>query len=107
MNKAIVVECKTPKSSPRMSEIKIMAESIGYEVKDCITQKRKKIHGSYCIGPGKLKEIKKYIKNEKINVLIFTRNLKGSQIFKLQEKIEDVKVIDRILLILEVFEKRE
>ena len=98
MNKAVIVECKTPKSSNRMAEVKIMAESIGYDVKNCITQQRKTIHGSYCVGPGKLGEIKKYISNEDIDVLIFTRNLKGSQIFKIQEKLEDVNVIDRNLL---------
>lgn len=106
MNKAVIVECKTPKSSTRMSEAKIMAESIGYDVKKCLTQQRKTIHGSYCIGPGKLREIKQYISNKDINVLIFTRNLKGSQIFKIQEELKNVKVIDRNLLILEVFEKR-
>jgi GTP-binding protein HflX len=106
MSKTVIVECKTPKSSTRMNEVRIMAESIGYDVKKCITQQRKTIHGSYCVGPGKLIEIKKYVIDEDIDVLIFTRNLKGSQIFKIQEKLEDVNVIDRNLLILEVFEKR-
>ncbi len=104
--KAIIVECRTPKSSSRINEINDMAKSIGYDIKKCIIQKRKTIHGSYCIGPGKLNEIKKYVIDEKIDVMIFTRPLKSSQIFKIQDKIGDIKVIDRILLILEVFDNR-
>ena len=103
---AIVVECKRPKSRSRVFESKAMAESIGYEVKECIVQNRNNVHGSYCIGPGKLKEVRKITEKRHIDTLIFTNTLPGSQIFKIQRELGDIKVIDRNLLILEVFDKR-
>lgn len=106
MPPAIIVECKTPKFPSRVSEAKAMAESIGYEIKDCIVQKRKSVHRTYFIGPGKLKEIKKIINDELIETLIFTNTVSSSQIFKIQRKIGDIKIIDRNLLILEVFDNR-
>src|SRR6266702_3190755 len=69
----LVAECKIPSAPSRYEEVETMAESIGYEVIDTIVQHRKNLHHTYCIGPGKL---------------------------------EDIKMLDRNLLILEIFDKR-
>ncbi len=106
MVSAIIVECKTPRSPSRVFEARAMAESIGYDIKSCIVQKRKSVHHTYFIGPGKLEEIKKIIDDEHIDTLIFTGTVPGSQIFKIRREIGDIKVIDRNLLILEVFDNR-
>jgi GTP-binding protein HflX len=59
------------------------------------------------VGEGKLDEIGKTIQRESIEVVIFTRQLSAGQIFRIKKKFGDgVRVLDRNLLILEVFEKR-
>jgi len=84
-----------------------MAENIGYEVVDSIVQRRNGVHHSYCIGPGKLDELDKLCREKKIDLAIFTNTLPSSQIFKIQKELGgNIKVIDRNMLILEVFDKR-
>ena len=104
--RAIIVECKLPKIVSRIKELSIMAESIGYRVVKTLTQKRYSVHHSHCIGVGKLNELKKLVDQENADIVIFTNTLPSSQVFKIQKKIGDIKVIDRNLLILEVFSNR-
>ena len=85
-----------------------MAKSIGYEIVDTVVQNRKSIHHTYTIGPGKLDEVKQLVSEKKIEAVIFANRLPGAQVFKIQKVLggTDIKVIDRNLLILEVFEQR-
>jgi GTPase len=85
-----------------------MAENIGYQVLDTIVQKRKSIHHSYVLGPGKLEDVKQVVKEKNIETVIFANTLSGARIFEVTRFLggTDIKVIDRNLLILEVFEKR-
>jgi len=105
--RTVVVECKLPSLPSRVDEAKAMAENIGYEVVDSVIQRRNSAHHSSCIGPGKLDELNKLCREEKIDLAIFTNTLPSSQIFKIQKELGgNVKVIDRNMLILEVFDKR-
>lgn len=105
--KTLLVECITPRSKPRMDEVKDIAKAAGYNVVGQVTQYRKAPDSAYCIGEGKLDEIRSTIGKESIEVLVFTRQLSAGQIFRIKKKIGDeVRVLDRNLLILEVFEKR-
>jgi len=105
--KSIVIECKLPTVPSRIDEVKSMAEVIGYDVVASVAQRRDYVHHSYCIGPGKLDEIKKLVEEKEVNKVIFTNTLPSSQVFKVRAKIgNNVEVIDRNLLILELFEKR-
>jgi GTP-binding protein HflX len=85
-----------------------MAESIGYEVIDTIVQHRKSTHHTYTIGPGKLEEIKQIVAEDDIEAVIFANTLPSAHIFKIQRVLggTSIKIIDRNLLILEVFDKR-
>jgi GTP-binding protein HflX len=105
--RAIVVECKVPELPSRVEEVASMARNIGYDVLEVIVQKRKSVHHSTCLGPGKLVEIRKLVEEKDIEYVIFANTLPSSQVFKVQRQLGgDVKVIDRNLLILEVFDKR-
>jgi len=104
--KAIIIECKPPNSKSRVHEAKTMAESIGYSIEKSIVQNRNKAHGTYCVGPGKLKEAKNIVCEEDIDAVIFTNTLRSSQAYKIQRELGEIRVIDRNLLILEVFDKR-
>lgn len=87
-----------------MSDI---AKSAGYKVTGQITQHREVIDSAYYVGEGKLAEIKKTIGNESLDAVIFTGQLSAGQVFRIKKKLgPQVNVLDRNLLILEIFEKR-
>ncbi|HET7404730.1 MAG TPA: GTPase HflX [Candidatus Bathyarchaeia archaeon] len=106
--RTIVAECVVPTVPSRADEVETMAKSIGYSVVDRVIQHRKSVHHTYCIGPGKLDELKQLASEKKIEAVLFANRLPGSQVFKIQKVLggTDIKVIDRNMLILEVFEQR-
>ena len=55
------------------------------------------------IGKGKVLEIKDLVHKEKIPLIIFDEELTPAQIRNLENDIEDVNVIDRSMLILDIF----
>ncbi len=84
-----------------------MAKTLDYEVVEEVVQNREKVDGTYCVGTGKITEIEHLVKGKSIKAVIFTRSLSPGQFFRIQKRLGgEVKVIDRNLLILEVFEKR-
>src|SRR2546428_1144605 len=85
-----------------------MARSIGYDVVDTVIQHRKSLHHTYCIGPGKLDEVKQLTSEKEIEAGLFANRVPGSQGFKIQKGLggNDIKVGDRNMLILEVFDQR-
>jgi len=105
--RTVVVECKLPSLPSRVDEAKAMAENIGYEVVDSVVQRRNSVHHSFCVGLGKLDELNRLCREKKIDLAIFTNTLPSSQTFKIQKELGgNVKVVDRNMLILEVFDKR-
>ncbi len=105
--KAVIVECKLPNLPSRIDEVSEMVETLGYEVITKIVQKRGSIHRAYCIGEGKLHELKNIIKEKKGNLVVFCNTLSSAQAFKIKRELgDDVEVIDRNLLILELFKNR-
>lgn len=56
-----------------------------------------------CIGSGKVKEIKEICSSEKISLVVFDFELSPMQIRNLENDIGDVTVIDRSMLILDIF----
>ncbi len=108
MVRALVIESKTPEVPSHAEEVASMAQNIGYQVLDTMVQNRKSLHHTYCIGPGKLDEVKQIVDEKHVEAVLFANRLPGSQVFKIQKILggTDVKVIDRNLLILEVFDRR-
>jgi len=96
-----------PSLPPRAEEARAMAENIGYDVVEVMIQKRNSDHHSYFIGPGKVEELKEIVDSNEVETVIFANTLPSSQVFKIQQRLGgEVRVIDRNLLILEVFDKR-
>jgi GTP-binding protein HflX len=90
-----------------MNEVSDITKTVGYEVSGQVTQRRDAADPAYCIGEGKLDEVDKMIREGAIEVVIFTQQLSAGQIFRIGKKLGDtVRVLDRNLLILEVFDKR-
>ncbi|MBU1020331.1 MAG: GTPase HflX [Firmicutes bacterium] len=88
-----------------MEELQNLAEACDIEVLYSITQAIDKITPNLYIGSGKVKEIKGFATNLDADLVIFNNELSGSQIRNLEEAI-GVRVIDRTLLILDIFASR-
>jgi GTP-binding protein HflX len=104
--KALLVECILPHSKPRIDEVNDIAKAAGYNVVGQVIQHRDSVDSAYCVGKGKIDEIEKTVKEDSIEAVIFTRQLSAGQVFRIKKKLGDAHVLDRNLLILEVFEKR-
>jgi len=104
--KALLVELILPRSKPRIDEVSDIARAAGYDVVGRVIQHRDSVDSAYCVGKGKISEIEDTIKADSIEAVIFTRQLSAGQVFRIKKKLADVRVLDRNLLILEVFEKR-
>lgn len=109
MEKALVVgaELNTSEYSLDYSldELTNLAKSLDIEVLGRVTQKLDRINPRYYLGSGKVEEIKREIISFDIETVIFDDELSPSQIRNLEKALE-VKVIDRTLLILDIFAKR-
>ena len=89
-----------------MNEVSDIAKSAGYDVADQITQHRDIIDSAYYVGDGKLDEIQQTIRKQSIGTVIFAGQLSAGQVFRIQKRLGSTIVLDRNLLILEIFEKR-
>ena len=87
------------------AELQELAKTAGGDILASVTQKRHSIDKNYIFGAGKLAEIKELISNKSADLVIFNNNLTPSQITNL-EKVLDCRVIDRTMLILDIFAQR-
>ncbi len=88
------------------SEITQLAETLGYTILKTFIQHRTNPDVNYYIGIGKVEEITDYTKDteDQIDLIIVNGELKPSQWFALEKKLE-TNVYDRIRLILAIFEE--
>ena len=85
-----------------MEELKALAETAGSEVVDTLYQKRDKPDPGTYIGQGKVGELKAAINAHDADTVVCDGELSPGQMIAL-EKALDVKVIDRTMLILDIF----
>jgi GTP-binding protein HflX len=88
-----------------LDELAFLSETYGLETKKVFTQKLEKPDKATFIGKGKLSEIKNFIIENKIDVVIFDDELSPSQQRNLEKELGK-KILDRTTLILEIFEQR-
>ena len=88
-----------------LDELAFLAETAGAVTVKKFIQKLPHPDSRTYVGKGKLEEIKNYIKERDIDVLIFDDELNGSQINNIEKEV-DVKTIDRSDLILDIFAHR-
>jgi GTP-binding protein HflX len=88
------------------SEIVQLADTLGYTVLKEFIQHRENPDVNFYIGCGKVDEIKDYFEDaeESVDLVIVNGELKPSQWFALEKKLE-TNVYDRIRLILAIFEE--
>ncbi len=108
MKKALLVGLdyyKANKINIYMQELKALVETLNIEVFDSITQDAKQASPQFKIGTGKVQELKTLVNEHHLDLIIFNDELTGSQVRNLEDVI-GVPVVDRTLLILDIFAKR-
>ena len=88
-----------------LEELKELAKTSNIEVVGSVTQKRDKPDSAFVIGSGKLVEISEKLQQTGANMVIFDNELTGSKLNNLELNL-GVKVIDRSMLILDIFAQR-
>ncbi|CAM4424142.1 GTPase HflX [Paenibacillus macerans] len=88
-----------------MEELANLAEACDIEVVGTLAQNLLKINTSHYIGTGKLTEVRALLEAHEGNLVIFNDELSPSQIRNLEADL-DCKVIDRTVLILDIFAQR-
>ncbi|MFQ5974918.1 MAG: GTPase HflX [Candidatus Hydrothermarchaeales archaeon] len=101
--KSVVVMLVKDQFEEREEEIKSLAETAGYSVIDVFTQLAKP-RPRYLVGTGKVDEIKGFIENNGVGLVIFENLLSSRQTMSLEAAF-GIPVIDKFDLILNVFEK--
>ncbi|GLI19579.1 MULTISPECIES: GTPase HflX [Tepidanaerobacter] len=86
-------------------ELKLLAETAGVEVVGEAVQKRNKIDPAYYVGKGKAEEVAQAVKTLGANAVICDDELSPVQIRNLED-LTGVQIIDRTMLILDIFAQR-
>jgi GTP-binding protein HflX len=89
----------------QLEELKNLCEACQVEVVGTITQRLSSTHPAFYVNRGKLDEIKNMVNATDAEVVIFNGELSPSQIGNIEE-IVDTRIIDRTMLILDIFDRR-
>lgn len=88
-----------------LDELEFLAETAGAVTKRKFIQKIQKPNSKTYVGSGKLEEIKEYVSENGIDLVIFDDELAPSQLRNIERELE-VKILDRNNLILDIFASR-
>ncbi|GED64972.1 GTPase HflX [Lysinibacillus fusiformis] len=88
-----------------MEELRNLTEALNVEVVGVVTQNLERVTPSHYVGTGKIEEIKNFYEEAQANLVIFNDELSPSQIRNLERDLA-TKVIDRTMLILDIFGRR-
>lgn len=92
-------------SESSLAELSELATTCGAEVVALKTQKRQVPKTATCIGSGMVIEVAEFCQNNDIDLIVFDRELSPTQIRNLESE-TNVRVIDRTMLILDIFAGR-
>ncbi len=88
-----------------MEELEGLAQAANIDVLASMIQNVEKINATTYIGSGKLEELKEMCANMEANLVVFNDELSGMQMRNLEDAC-GVRVIDRTILILDIFADR-
>ena len=108
---AVLVALSTQKQTAEqtkeyLDELAFLAETSGVQTVRSFTQKLDRPDTRTYVGKGKLEEIQTFILDNPVDSIIFDDDLTPSQVRNLEDSFKDVKVLDRSLLILNIFSMR-
>ncbi|WP_040195470.1 GTPase HflX [Candidatus Soleaferrea massiliensis] len=88
-----------------LDELEELARTAGAEVVAKVSQKRPSVDAATVVGGGKLREIADFCRDNNADILIFDHELSATQLRNI-EKAVDCDVVDRTMLILDIFAQR-
>ncbi|WP_341902702.1 MULTISPECIES: GTPase HflX [Fluviicola] len=88
-----------------LDELEFLAETAGATSVKRFTQKLPMANPRTFVGTGKLEEIKEYVKAHGVELVIFDDELSPSQLRNIERELE-CKILDRNILILDIFASR-
>lgn len=108
--KCVLIGLITPKQGEELvqeylDELSFLAETAGIKAIKSFTQRLEKPDIRTFVGKGKLEEIKQYIEDHKIDTIVFDDDLSPSQLRNIERELK-IKIYDRSLLILDIFQMR-
>ena len=89
-----------------LEELAFLAETAKAERQRTFIQNLDKPDVRTFVGSGKLQEIKEYVEEEDIDIIIFDDELSPIQLRNIEKEIPERKVLDRTNLILDIFAQR-
>jgi len=109
-DKALLVGLITPNQGEQkvqeyLEELSFLAETAGVIPVKTFTQRLPQMNPVAFVGPGKLNEIKEYVVENEIGLVIFDDELNARQLRNI-EKVLQVRILDRTNLILDIFARR-
>lgn len=108
--KAVLVGLITPaqgetKTNEYLDELAFLADTAGAVTVKRFLQRVDRPNSTTYVGKGKLEEIKNYVEENNIDVVIFDDDLSSKQVVNIERELQ-VKVLDRTTLILDIFASR-
>ena len=88
-----------------LEELAFLADTAGAEQRAVFTQRLEVPNPKTFIGSGKLSEVKEYVKQEEIDIVIFDDELSPSQLRNIEREL-NCRILDRTNLILDIFAGR-
>jgi len=93
------------KSEEYLEELELLASTAGAITIKKIVQKLIHPDPKTYIGKGKVEELALFVKDNKVDLVIFDDELSPSQIRNIENNLPDIKIMDRSGLILDIFAK--
>ncbi|MDR1357691.1 MAG: GTPase HflX [Tannerellaceae bacterium] len=108
--KAVLVGLITPQQNEQkvqeyLDELAFLADTAGCEPVKKFQQRMDYPHPVTFVGTGKLSEIKDYVVEHEIGLVIFDDELSAKQLRNIEKELQ-VKILDRTNLILDIFARR-
>jgi GTP-binding protein HflX len=108
--RAVLVGVITPdetneQSKEYLEELEFLVETAGAETVKTFTQKLQRPDRATFVGSGRLEDIKAFVKEEEIDIVVFDDGLTPSQLRNIENEL-GVKILDRNNLILDIFASR-
>ena len=109
--RAILIGLITPELTKdqvdeHLEELSFLAKTAGVEPVRGFTQKLQKPDNTTFLGKGKINDVKDYVKEALIDIIIFDDDLNPSQLRNIQKIFPKTKILDRSNLILDIFASR-
>ncbi|WP_321479224.1 GTPase HflX [uncultured Bacteroides sp.] len=93
------------KTNEYLDELAFLAETAGADIVGKFTQRLDMANSVTYVGKGKLQEIKNYVAENEIGMVIFDDELSAKQLRNIEAELQ-VKILDRTSLILDIFAMR-